>query len=425
MSYNLRFREEARKEWDGLGATIRSQLKKKLAERLKNPQFRRSAIMKDSQVHVICAAARYAGTIKGIHAMTDTILYLVFGDKRELQLELTYSVLSAIHLLRSQEVREVRIALVCDPSNRRPDLPVEHLVVSDVEVNSWITGYKYAAKAHALRLGLERYGGAVALVDTDTVFKSNPLDLFRRVGPGRSVMHAEEGVLGDHTYWRSLLDRLHEPVEGYDISSKSRMMNSGVVALHESDKAAVPAALGLMNTLHAIEPIFNIEQFAFTAALEQRGALAACEDVIWHYWGHHRRFAHAQIGALFPEFDVETFTRYLDAPPPIGMPPIPALARVRARLLQLVRRCDGDYRFAYIASLCAIGGRNNAWMHVTLDILETMKDLPAKVTTDFDRFRGERLDALTWLSSAARQRWQTFWNAYGQCSSATHTEAAQ
>lgn len=37
MTYNLRFREEAKKEWDSLGATIRDQFKKKLAERLENP----------------------------------------------------------------------------------------------------------------------------------------------------------------------------------------------------------------------------------------------------------------------------------------------------------------------------------------------------------------------------------------------------
>lgn len=37
MTYELRFRAEAKKEWDELGATIRSQFKKKLAERLDNP----------------------------------------------------------------------------------------------------------------------------------------------------------------------------------------------------------------------------------------------------------------------------------------------------------------------------------------------------------------------------------------------------
>lgn len=37
MTYDLRFRQEAKKEWEALGATIRNQLKKKLTERLENP----------------------------------------------------------------------------------------------------------------------------------------------------------------------------------------------------------------------------------------------------------------------------------------------------------------------------------------------------------------------------------------------------
>ena len=37
MTYDLTFREEAKKEWDGLGQTIRAQFKKKLIERLENP----------------------------------------------------------------------------------------------------------------------------------------------------------------------------------------------------------------------------------------------------------------------------------------------------------------------------------------------------------------------------------------------------
>ena len=37
MTFDLRFKTEARKEWDRLGATVRKQLKKKLKERLENP----------------------------------------------------------------------------------------------------------------------------------------------------------------------------------------------------------------------------------------------------------------------------------------------------------------------------------------------------------------------------------------------------
>ena len=37
MNYELRFRNDAKKEWDGLGTTVRAQLTKRLAERLENP----------------------------------------------------------------------------------------------------------------------------------------------------------------------------------------------------------------------------------------------------------------------------------------------------------------------------------------------------------------------------------------------------
>ena len=37
MTYSLRFKAEALKEWEKLGATIREQFKKKLAERLEAP----------------------------------------------------------------------------------------------------------------------------------------------------------------------------------------------------------------------------------------------------------------------------------------------------------------------------------------------------------------------------------------------------
>jgi mRNA interferase RelE/StbE len=38
MTYRLRFKIEAKKEWDKLGAGIRTQFKKKLAERLEVPR---------------------------------------------------------------------------------------------------------------------------------------------------------------------------------------------------------------------------------------------------------------------------------------------------------------------------------------------------------------------------------------------------
>jgi addiction module toxin, RelE/StbE family len=44
MSYKLEFLPSARKEWDRLGATLKQQFKKKLAERLKQPQVSADAL---------------------------------------------------------------------------------------------------------------------------------------------------------------------------------------------------------------------------------------------------------------------------------------------------------------------------------------------------------------------------------------------
>ncbi|MGK6312557.1 type II toxin-antitoxin system RelE family toxin [Neorhizobium sp. DT-125] len=44
MTYRLEFLPSARKEWDKLGATLREQFKKKLAERLSRPRVQADAL---------------------------------------------------------------------------------------------------------------------------------------------------------------------------------------------------------------------------------------------------------------------------------------------------------------------------------------------------------------------------------------------
>lgn len=44
MTYRLEFLPSARREWDKLGATLREQFKKKLAERLMRPRVRADAL---------------------------------------------------------------------------------------------------------------------------------------------------------------------------------------------------------------------------------------------------------------------------------------------------------------------------------------------------------------------------------------------
>ena len=52
-SYELRFRNEAKKECDGLGATVRAQFKKKLVERLENPHAQSAKLYGATNRHKI------------------------------------------------------------------------------------------------------------------------------------------------------------------------------------------------------------------------------------------------------------------------------------------------------------------------------------------------------------------------------------
>lgn len=345
-----------------------------------------------------------------------TIAYLTYGTKREYQLELTHSVLSAHHHL-TKDPCGIQIVLVTTESNVRHDLPVEHLVVDQRQLLEWQGGgaYGHAAKYWALLAVMDRYQGAVAFVDTDTQFLHHPQRIFDLVGPDKSVMQADEGVLAQHGNWNSLLGKLQGTVDGYRVDNGSRMFNSGVVGVDFAMRSRLPEAEQLMKSLYEIEPVFNIEQFAFTAVLEKYSSLSACPDVVKHYWGHERRFFHLQIGALFPEFNRALFDSYVSNPPRTGYPPVSTVARIKARLKRWQRGNSGDYGFAYLAYQCALKsedeGSANVWSEIALDTLSGITVQSGRtVRGDFRGVGPEKLASLSWMSPGTRERWQAFWN---------------
>jgi len=87
MTYKLRFLPAALKEWEKLGAPIKSQFKKKLAERLENPRvpadklsgyesvykiklrsagYRLAYEVVDDELFCVCACRRQAGKKQGL-----------------------------------------------------------------------------------------------------------------------------------------------------------------------------------------------------------------------------------------------------------------------------------------------------------------------------------------------------------------------
>ena len=82
MTYKLKFLPAALKEWDKLGAPIKSQFKKKLAERLENPRVPTDKLSGYDSVYKI--KLRSAGYRLAYEVMDDQLLvYVLAVGKRD------------------------------------------------------------------------------------------------------------------------------------------------------------------------------------------------------------------------------------------------------------------------------------------------------------------------------------------------------
>ena len=343
----------------------------------------------------------------------NTIAYLVYGTRRTYQLELTLSVLSAIRYL-GFERPDYRIAVITDSAGVRPDLPVEHVVFDAAEFSRWTRGgtYKHAAKVHALTKAVDCFGDKVALVDTDTCFLGHPDRLFERIGPGRSVMQADEGRLGQHPDWKDVLAGVSSSAGGYEVRAASRMLNSGVVGVCSDIRPRLGDIAALIDELHAIAPVFSIEQFAFTAVLARATELVTCEDLVHHYWGFERGFVHARVDKLFPAFSEQAFSANLAALPPLGYPKKRRLDQLLARAIAYWRRQGPAYRFAYLSYRCALSAEAtdraiaNVWADIALTSLRDAHVSPQVARRDFVAMRDG--SAGGWLLPEARRDWASY-----------------
>lgn len=338
-----------------------------------------------------------------------TLLYLVYGKDPKYQLELSYSVLSALREARGP----LQILLFCDEANQRPDLPVISNVISDEDRDAWTFGgtYHHVMKIFALRHALAHVGGKVCFVDTDTAFRADPQLIFDRISDTSVAMHAHEGQLKDLHSWTTLLQKAGHTEHAKAVYPDAPMFNSGLIGVTSAQDASLEAACALAKALYAIEPVFNIEQFVLGALLGQSADIRLAEDVLEHYWGYRRYVYHARIppalATLSDGYSAKTATRL----PVISEPPKPLIARLWARIHGQVHGMDANYRFAYLSYL-ANGAAQDAetrmiWADIALDMLQRSQTRRRQYR-DFKRFQPAVL-ATSGLDPARQALWSKVW----------------
>lgn len=238
--------------------------------------------------------------------MKHALIYLVYGnDKRYVQ-ETRFSILSAWKFLRTDS-QNCSIIVYTDQPEAFQDDPVIVEVLTASKLQEWAgpDHYFHRAKNRVLAEALDHYNIPVALIDTDTLFKKSPLEIFKCVAPGKTVMHAQEGPIcdGHIDLWQAI--ESHHVTDRFNhhfaFGADAVMWNSGVVGIHPQDRALLDSALDLVDHLYARCGLFNVEQFGLGEVLRRQTALSTANHVVTHYWGFAKPFVHAQLDQFFLE----------------------------------------------------------------------------------------------------------------------------
>jgi hypothetical protein len=357
------------------------------------------------------------------------LAYLFYGNQREYQLELFFSIFSALQQLRAAgDQDDIVISVISDRLDFDPHLPIDHLQFSAEEFADWTRSphgtYNHQVKIHALIKALDHYQAPVALVDTDTYFIDTPAKLFKRISPQKTVMHLLEFAhVADHDLWQPMMEKIGDGIEinGVQISPQSSMFNSGVIGVELSHRKLLEQSLVVVDELYGRSPIFNVEQFAVGVTLNQATQLSTSEDLIEHYYGFSRRFIHLQTSRLFPDFSAVTFEKLLksSSSPAVGYPPKALPDRIITRILGAIKRWSPEYKFAYISYRTAFfyAAQNqeyaNIWAAIALQMVESFKGQNdfslEQARRDFPRFQADKIALLDWLDPSIRNNWIQLW----------------
>jgi hypothetical protein len=221
-----------------------------------------------------------------------TLVYNGWGRGIHTQ-EIEFSVLTALLKLK-QDVPKVRIVVYTDDPAVFERLPVEIVALSNEQLREWrgSADFLYRIKIAVLADCLGRYPVPTILIDSDTYFMRSPLKLFRRIQPGRSLLHVWECVLRDAMSPEyamipqkmndaKVTDRHGQPdIYPPDMAS----WNSGIVGLHPADAALLDDVLCASDNLHRVTGVRTSEQLAFDHVLTKHTRVRSAWDVVYHYY---------------------------------------------------------------------------------------------------------------------------------------------
>ena len=334
-----------------------------------------------------------------------TLVTVIYGDDRRYRVELFGSVLS---ILKLRQHEDTRIVVYTDRALGDFPLPVTERIISPEEWQEWTRGSDIAhlVKLHLVRQTLEQSTGPVIYFDTDTLFLTPPEQLAERLSSKTAMMHAGEGPIRNHEIWSNVTAWLGDgrDVCGQKLSGDTPMFNSGIVGVVREHTDALRRSIDIADALHAVDPVFSLEQFSTGVALMNQAQVIDCEQDVLHYWGWNRSFIRDSIDTFWLQHQDSTLQQMCVAFAPNRLAQLPRINwrdKLHGRYLEFRCGLNDDGRFSCIAlrsaqrKAASDADDANRWFTVHLDFLlrqhqtdtRTANNLLKALATDYENCR--------------------------------------
>lgn len=228
------------------------------------------------------------------------LLYLIYGDQDVYRREAKFSILTALSHAKNGQLPSIRI--LTDRPGDFAGWPVETVTLTQETLTQWQgeNGYHHRRKACAMAAGL-KLAEKTLFVDTDTLFASDPNQIFKQIRPGHYLMDRLE------YRWRDVCKREHylklgECLRRHGITPANgfKLYNSGLCGLTDSDGPLMAASIGFIDewTRDSFD-VHTIEQIALSFAMRDKPVREA-RKYIYHYFAE-KRFFHAMHACFFTQ----------------------------------------------------------------------------------------------------------------------------
>ena len=220
-----------------------------------------------------------------------TVMYLAYGADRHIQ-ETLLSLLTAFRL-SPPGPGGLHYVVYTDRRDLFEACPIEIVELTSATLDQWMSGgsYIHRRKTMAILDALERFGGQVVFIDSDTFFRRAPEHLFRRISDRDACLHVMEGRL-DSGEWHS--NKLLASYDGrplgaehgtsFRVQPSCRMWNTGVIGLGPAQLDTYRRVPALIDELWAMSHVNVVEQYVTGQLLEENFYVHPCMDVVFHYW---------------------------------------------------------------------------------------------------------------------------------------------